>query len=168
MAELHEPITENSKESMNRLFEFIQHNTLLTSAAALLAIAAVVIELRHRLGSAVAVGPTDAVRLMNSGALVIDVRTADAFAAGHIIDARHIAQSELAAQADALKKYREKPVIVCCESGQSSGASAGVLKALGFTKVVNLRGGIAAWKQDNMPLVTASASKGGGKNKSGK
>ncbi len=157
---------------MNRLFEFIQHNALLTSAAAALAIVAVVIELRHRLGAAVAVGSADAVRLMNSGALVVDVRTADAFAAGHIIDARHIPQAELASQAEALKKYREKAVIIYCESGQSSGASAGVLKALGFTNVVNLRGGVAAWKQDNMPLVTAtansSASKSTRKNKGAK
>jgi len=154
---------------MNRLFEFIQHNMLLTSAAALLAIAAVVIELRHRLSAAVAVGPSDAVRLMNSGALVIDVRASEAYAAGHIIDARHIVQSELAAQAEALKKYREKPVIVCCDSGMSSAASAGVLKTLGFTQVVNLRGGIAAWKQENLPLVTASAtSKGAGKSKGAK
>jgi len=132
-----------------------------------LAIAALVIELRHRLSAAVAVGPTDAVRLMNSGALVIDVRAADAFAAGHIIDARHIPQAELGAQADSLKKYREKPVIVCCDSGVTSGASAGVLKSLGFTQVVNLRGGIGAWKSDNMPLVTG-ASKAAGKSKGGK
>ena len=143
---------------MNRLFEFIQHNALLTSAAALLAIVAVVIEFRHRLGAALAVGSADAVRLMNSGALVVDVRTADAFAAGLIIDARHIPQAELASQAEALKKYREKAVLVYCESGQSSGASAGMLKALGFTNVVNLRGGVAAWKQDNMPLVTAATA----------
>jgi rhodanese-related sulfurtransferase len=153
---------------MSRLFEFIQHHLLLAGAAALVAIVAVVFELRHRLSAAVAVSPSDAVRLMNSGALVIDVRAADAYAAGHIIDARHIPQAELSAQADSLKKYREKPVIVCCDSGASSAASAGVLKALGFTQVVNLRGGIAAWKTENLPLVTASANNKGGKTKGAK
>jgi rhodanese-related sulfurtransferase len=154
---------------MNRLFEFIQHHPLLISGIALLTIAAIVIELRHRLSAAVAVGPTDAVRLMNTGALVVDVRAADAYATGHIIDARHIPQAELAAQSDSLKKYREKPVIVCCDSGVTSGASAGILKGLGFTKVVNLRGGLNAWKQDNLPLVIGAANtKGGGKNKGAK
>jgi rhodanese-related sulfurtransferase len=153
---------------MDHLLPFIQKHPLLISGIVLLAIAGIVIELRHRLSAAVAVGPTDAVRLMNSGALVIDVRAADAFALGHIIDARHIPQAELAAQADTLKKYREKPVIVCCDSGATSGSSAGILKGLGFTKVVNLRGGLSAWKQDNLPLVTASANKGSGKNKGAK
>jgi rhodanese-related sulfurtransferase len=151
---------------MTRLFEFIQHHPMLISGIGALAIVAAIIEVRHRLGAALAVGPSDAVRLINSGALVVDVRPADAFAAGHIIDARHIPQAELGSQAEGLKKYREKPVIVCCETGMSSGASAGVLKSLGFSKVVNLRGGLAAWKQENLPLVTASAGgKGGGKNK---
>jgi rhodanese-related sulfurtransferase len=161
--------TEHCEEFMNRLFEFIQHHPLLFSGIALVAIAAIVIELRHRLSAAVAVGPTDAVRLMNGGALVLDVRPADAYAAGHIIDARHIPQAELAAQADSLKKHREKPVIVCCDSGVTSGAAASILKGLGFTQVVNLRGGLNAWKQDNLPLVTASATpKSGGKNKGAK
>jgi rhodanese-related sulfurtransferase len=152
---------------MEHLLPFIQKHPLLISGIGLLAIAALIIEFRHRLSASVAIGPSDAVRLMNKGALVIDVRAADAYGAGHIIDARHIPQAELAAQADALKKYREKPVIVCCDSGLTSGASAGVLKSLGFTQVVNLRGGIAAWKTENMPLVTAT-SKNAGKNKGGK
>jgi rhodanese-related sulfurtransferase len=152
---------------MEHLLPFIQKHPLLVSGIALLAIAAIVIELRHRLSAAAAVGPSDAVRLMNKGALVIDVRAAEAYATGHIIDARHIPQAELAAQADALKKYREKPVIVCCDSGVTSGASAGVLKSLGFTQVVNLRGGIGAWKTENMPLVTTT-SKIAGKSKGSK
>jgi rhodanese-related sulfurtransferase len=153
---------------MDHLLPFIQKHPLLIAGIVLLAIAAAIIELRHRLSAAVAVGPSDAVRLMNSGAVVIDVRAADAYAAGHIIDARHIPQAELAAQADALKKYREKPVILCCDSGVTSGASAGVLKALGFTQVVNLRGGLSAWKTENLPLVTGTAGKNAAKAKGAK
>ena len=153
---------------MDHLLPFIQNHPLLISAIVVVAIAGIVIELRHRVSSAAAVGPSDAVRLMNSGALVIDVRAADAYAAGHIIDARHIPQAELAAQADALKKYREKPVILYCDSGVTSGASAGVLKALGFTQIVNLRGGLGAWKSENMPLVTGAAGKSAAKGKGAK
>jgi rhodanese-related sulfurtransferase len=156
---------------MDHLLQFIQKHPLLISGIALLAIAAVVIELRHRLSATAAVGPSDAVRLMNKGALVIDVRAADAYGAGHIIDARHIPQAELAAQADSLKKYREKPVVLCCDSGVTSGASAALLKTLGFTQVVNLRGGLSAWKTENLPLVTGSAvtaTKNSGKSKGAK
>jgi rhodanese-related sulfurtransferase len=38
-----------------------------------------------------------------------------------------------------------------------SGAAARVLQAQGFTKVVNLRGGLQAWRAENLPLVKADA-----------
>ena len=100
-----------------------------------------------------AVGPMDAVRLMNQGALLVDVRSREEFEGGHVLDARHLPQEEVAGAAESLKKYRDKPVIVCCESGMRSGAAARVLKAQGFAKVVNLRGGLAAWRTENLPLV---------------
>ena len=149
---------------MNRLLEFIQNHALLTGAAAVLGITAVVLELRHRMSAAGAVGPSDAVRLINAGALVIDVRGADAYATGHIIDSRNVTHADLAAQADSLKKYRDKPVIVVCDSGATAAASANTLKTAGFNQVVNLRGGLAAWKQENMPVVTTPAQA----NKTGK
>lgn len=150
---------------MSQLFEFIQNHPWLSGSIVALAFAAIAIELRHRVAGAVAVGPADAVRLMNGGALVLDVRAADAFATGHIIDARNIPQPELGAQAESLKKkYLEKPIVVCCDSGVTSGGAATLLKSQGFTKVVNLRGGLSAWKQENLPLVTAaSANKPGNK-----
>jgi rhodanese-related sulfurtransferase len=139
---------------MNRLAEFMQHHPVMTAAVVVLAVMAVVIELRFRKLGASALGPIDAVRLINGGALVIDVRNAEAFAAGHIIDSRHIQQSELGTSADSLKKFREKPVLLYCDTGATSATAARALKALGFGKVVNLRGGLAAWKQENLPTVT--------------
>ncbi|HTE42051.1 MAG TPA: rhodanese-like domain-containing protein [Steroidobacteraceae bacterium] len=158
---------------MNRFLEFLQNHPYLFTAAFAVAIAAIVMELRHRKGTSAAVGPLDAVRLINSGALVLDVRPAEAFAGGHIIDARHIAAEDLGKEAESLKKkYLEKPVILCCDSGMTSAGAANTLKAQGFSKVVNLRGGLQAWKQENLPLVIAQpdkvSGKGSGKGKSSK
>jgi rhodanese-related sulfurtransferase len=144
---------------MNRFLEFVQHHLYLVSAAILLAIAGIVIELRHHGRSATAIGPADAVRLINSGAAVLDVRAADAFAGGHIIDARHVPQTEIPKQAESLKKYRDKPLLVTCDNGAASATAATALKNLGFTKAVNLRGGIEAWKQENLPLVSGTGGK---------
>src|SRR5690606_12800331 len=94
-----------------------------------------------------------AVLLANSGAAVIDVRPEADYAAGHIIDARHIPANELAARADTLKKYKEKPVLVYCENGFASAQAARALKSAGFTKIVTLRGGLQSWRQENLPLV---------------
>ena len=75
------------------------------------------------------------------------------FDAGHIRDARHLPQDQVSGAAETLKKYKEKVVIACCESGMRSGAAARVLRNQGFSKVVNLRGGIQAWRAENLPLV---------------
>ena len=128
-----------------------------------LAIAVAAYELSKARSGGQAVGATDAVRLMNQGALLVDVRSPAEYAAGHIIDARNVPQDQLAGAADSLKRFKDKVVITCCESGMRSGAAARVFKAQGFTKVVNLRGGLQAWRAENLPLV----KDGGGKQKAG-
>ena len=64
-----------------------------------------------------ALSAMQAVRLMNQGALVLDLRGKEAFDAGHIGDARNVPAAELEAQADALKKWRDKTVIAYCDTG---------------------------------------------------
>ncbi len=148
---------------MNRFFEFVSAHPLLIAATALVALVAMVLEIRHRAKGSAAVGPSDAVLLANQGALMLDVRTDEQYAEGHIIDARHLKSADLASSVDTLKKYREKPVVVYCDTGATSAAAARLLKSQGFAKVVNLRGGVQAWKQDNLPLVKETG-KGGGRN----
>jgi rhodanese-related sulfurtransferase len=146
---------------MNRFFEYVVHHPFLVAAAAILAVLAIVIEFRHRSRGSSAVAPADAVRLANSGALLLDVRDSQAYEAGHIIEARHLPAADLAAKAETLKKYKEKPVIVYCDSGMTSGAAARTLRAGGFNKVVTLRGGLQSWRQENLPLVKGAARKDG-------
>ncbi|HWK73267.1 MAG TPA: rhodanese-like domain-containing protein [Povalibacter sp.] len=146
---------------MNRFFEYTTHHPFLIAAAAILAVLAVVIEIRERAKGSSLIGTADTVRLTNGGALVLDVRDTAEYEAGHIIDARSIPAKEIATRADTLKKYKEKPVVVCCENGFASGAAAKVLKAMGFTKVVTLRGGLRSWRQENLPLVKGGSKKDG-------
>lgn len=142
---------------MNRFFEYAANHPFLLAVTALAALLAIVLEVRHRARGSATVGPSLAVQLANQGALVLDVRTDDQYAAGHIIDARHIASADLEGSLDSLRKYKEKPVIVVCETGFTSAAAARLLKARGFGKVVNLKGGLAAWRQENLPLVKETA-----------
>ncbi len=148
---------------MNRLLEFTAAHPLMIGAIVVVALIAVVLEIRHRATGSGAVGPTDAVLMANQGALMLDVRNnAEHFAEGHIIDARHVRGSDLESSLDALKKYREKTVVVYCDTGATSAAAVRLLKSKGFTKVFNLRGGLQAWKQENLPLVR-DAGKGAGR-----
>jgi rhodanese-related sulfurtransferase len=145
---------------MNRLFEYTTNHPFLVAAAAILFILALVFELRQRARGTSLIAPNDAVRLANSGAVILDVRNASEYQAGHIIDARHIPASELASRAESLKKYKEKPVLIYCDNGFASAAAARALKVLGFTQVVTLRGGLQTWRQENLPLVKGDSKKG--------
>ena len=145
---------------MDRLLEYAARHPLLTGTTVLLMLAALAYEFSRARSSGESVGPLDAVRLLNQGALMLDVRTRAEFEGGHVIDARHVPQEEIARSGESLKKYQDKVVITCCESGMRSGAAARVLRAQGFSRVVNLRGGLQAWRGESLPLV-----KGGAKDK---
>jgi rhodanese-related sulfurtransferase len=146
---------------MNRLLEYITNHPFLVAAAAILAVLAIVIEMRHRARGGTSVSTADAVRLANSGALLLDVRDAKDYEAGHIIEARNIPAAEVASRAESLKKFKEKPVIVYCDGGFTSAGAARALRASGFTKVVTLSGGLNSWRQENLPLVKGAGKKDG-------
>jgi rhodanese-related sulfurtransferase len=142
---------------MDRLLEYVARHPFLAGGAAVLAIAALAYEFSRARNAGQSVGPLDAVRLLNQGALLVDVRSQAEFDGGHVIDAKHVPQEQLASSTETLKKYKEKVVITCCESGMRSGAATRVLQAQGFTKVVNLRGGLQAWRAENLPLVKSDS-----------
>ena len=149
---------------MQRLFEFIGNHPFLASAAILAAAAVAIYEIRERMQAFAALSAMQAVRLMNQGALVIDLRAKELYDAGHIGDARNVPAADLESQADSLKKWRDKNVITYCDSGASGASGARTLMKLGFTKVFNLHGGLNAWVKDNLPLAkTLPAGKGSAK-----
>ena len=143
---------------MQRLLEFITHHPYLAAGAVVAAIAVLVNELRERIQAFAALSANQAVRLINQGALVIDLRSKELYDAGHIVDARNLPAAELEAQAESLKKWRDKNVITYCDSGTSGANAARSLVKLGFTKVFNLQGGLSAWVKDNMPLTKTPAN----------
>jgi rhodanese-related sulfurtransferase len=146
---------------MQKLLEYIGHHPYLAGGAVLAAIAVIIVEMRARIQSFAALSAMQAVRLMNQGALVIDLRTKESFDAGHITDARNVPAAELEAQAESLRKWREKPVIAYCDAGTNGASAVRTLTKLGFTKVFNLEGGLNSWVKDNLPL-----AKSGGKSSS--
>ena len=86
--------------------------------------------------------------------VVLDVRTVDEFKEGHIEGAVNIDQ----AQGDFIERVKtamstDKTIAVYCRSGRRSANAAGKLAAEGY-KCVNLKGGILAWKEANMPVTT--------------
>jgi len=93
------------------------------------------------------------VQAANSGdALLLDVRDAKEFEAGHLVDAVNIPHSKIASSLNQLEKYRQKKIVVIDKMGQHSGGVVKTLSANTFD-VVRLGGGIAEWQQGGLPLV---------------
>jgi len=137
---------------MDRLIEYAGHHTLLAAAAVFMAVVVIGYELRTRAHSFAAASPQDVIRLMNQNALVLDIRSQEAFAAGHVTGARHMPSDQIVKAGETLKKHKDKPIVVYCESGPLAASAVRQLIAQGFTKVFSLRGGLAAWRTDNLPL----------------
>lgn len=94
-----------------------------------------------------------ATRLYNDDALVLDVREDKEYAAGHIPKARHIPLGQLSGRLQELEKFKAKPILVTCRSGQRSARACNLLKKAGFETVYNQAGGIIAWERANLPVV---------------
>ena len=138
---------------MNQLVEFASHHALIVAGfiAALLAVA--FYELRLRATGAMQVSAADAVRLINRGAFVIDVRKPEEYAAGHIVNARNVALEKLEQGDDAIKKQKDKILLTVCDSGSLAVRAANLLRRAGYANVFNIRGGLATWRAENLPLV---------------
>ena len=98
--------------------------------------------------------PLQATQMLNRGksTAVIDVRGADAFAAGHLRDAKHIPLADLGNRIGELDKSKTKTVIVVCQSGARADKAVRQFQAAGFEDVYALEGGIAAWTAAGLPV----------------
>jgi rhodanese-related sulfurtransferase len=140
---------------MARLLEYLNHHPFLVSLAGAMALAVLAFELRARRMNYAAIQPQEAIQLMNQGAQVYDLRESEAFGAGHITGAKHLDPSQHENAAEVLKKFREKLLVIYCEDGSRATALTRKLHERGFTKVFNLRGGLATWRTDGLPLTRA-------------
>lgn len=134
--------------------EFVQHNIWLIVLAAFSGFMLIFPNLRGKISGTEEVDTTGAVQLINhDNAIVLDVREANEFSSGHIADAKHIPVGQLANNLKPLEKYKDQAIVVNCRSGARSASACSVLRKNGFTKVYNLKGGILAWQQANLPTV---------------
>lgn len=104
-----------------------------------------------RRAGANALGTLEATQLMNSkNAQVLDVRSAEEYAQGHLLNARNIPSGTLA-QAS-LPGNKATPLLVACQNGRQAASTAKALRAQGYTTVNTLAGGVTAWVAAGLPL----------------
>ncbi len=135
---------------------FIQNNLLLVGLAIVSGAMLLWSFIGGKVSGVTQVNTLEATRLINQDALVLDVREDKEFTAGHIPKARHIPLGALANRIHELEKFKSKPIVVNCRSGQRSARACGILKKHGFEQAVNLAGGIMAWESANLPMEKTS------------
>ncbi len=138
---------------MSQIIEFASNHPYLVGGVAVLSALVLSNELRLRSGSGKLVDPALAVSLINNGATILDLRSSERFATGHIVGAKNISMDQLESSTDKLKRFKDKPVLVYCDTGASCNKALSTLKRVGFGQAVAIRGGLQAWTQKNMPLV---------------
>ncbi len=88
--------------------------------------------------------------------IVLDVRTPEEYAMGHIEGALNINIAEVDFPERVSKLDRDKTYIVHCSANVKNGRSAKsleIMSSFGFDKLLNMEGGIVAWEQSGYPLV---------------
>lgn len=144
---------------MDRYLEFASNHVLLVSALMFSFFLLVFTELRRKSRGITHVEPQEAVKLINNDAFIIDLRSAEAFKRGHIVNAKNIPLDELAAHDDKIRNDESRPVLAVCDAGMTSTRAVDTLRKSGLENVYGLKGGINAWTEASLPLVTDKKTK---------
>ncbi len=138
---------------MQRLSEVVGAHWGLFLALAIITILLAVVELRRRAQAGIALSAVAATQLINrENALMLDVREEGEYRAGHVLNAVHIPLKVLTSKAKELEKYKGRPVIAYCRTGQQSAQAGRTLKTLGIERAYHLSGGLLAWQNASLPV----------------
>ena len=142
---------------MDQYLEFVSNNTLLVVALFASFFLLVFTELRRKATGLVNVDPNAAVKLINNDAVVLDLRSAEAFGRGHIVGAHNVPLDQIDARLETLD--RKKTVVTVCDAGMSSGKVVDRLRKEGFESAWGIKGGMHAWSQEGLPVVTGKKTR---------
>jgi rhodanese-related sulfurtransferase len=137
---------------VEKIPEFALNHPFLCAALLAAVVFIIVMEVRRKLGPPMITG-REAVGLINDqDALVLDVRDAADYKAGHILHAKHIPFSKLGEETGKLGADKARPIIVYCKSGTVSPLACARLKAGGHQSVYYLKNGLYGWLDENLPV----------------
>ena len=99
---------------------------------------------------------SEAVRLINrERAMLLDVSDPAEFASGHPAGARNVPLAKLEKSTE-LPKNKALPVVVVCRTGSRASRGVAILHKLGYENARPLGGGLAAWREANLPVDRAA------------
>ncbi len=142
------------------LTEFFIENWFLFAALAAVMILLVFDPAGMSSSAARAVSPMELSRLVNhEQAVIVDIRSHDEFAAGHIAKSRNIPLENIESHSKKLEKLKKRPLVLVCQTGNRAGKAAMKLRKMEFDKLFQLKGGLIEWQKENLPLEKARVTK---------
>lgn len=133
---------------------FLDTNNLLLIALAVLSGGTLLFQSLQARGSRLST--LQATQMLNKGkTLVLDVRTVEQFATGHLSNAVNIPIKDLAQRTGEIDKFKDKNVIIVDQNGSLGGKAESRLRQASFANVFYLQGGIAAWQSQSLPVTTS-------------
>ncbi|MDV2858799.1 MULTISPECIES: rhodanese-like domain-containing protein [Oceanimonas] len=141
---------------MQEYLDFAGRHPLLSMVWLGLAMAVIYTFIIARFSKVKVIPAQEAVMLINKqNAAVVDIRTAEEFRKGHIAGAINVPNSQLKANnLNLIEKYKDKPLVLVCESGMTTSGAGRLLSKAGFSQVHTLRGGMTDWRTQNLPVTT--------------
>jgi len=144
---------------MDSILEYAGHHPFLFGGMLLMFAIVFAYEMRMARRKGVDISAPEAVALINTGAQPVDIRAAAQFEKGHILDARSVPLGDLDQHMPALEKLKDRGILVYCENGATSVKAVEKLKAGGIDQVKSLRGGLTAWRSENLPVFAGRKSR---------
>lgn len=92
--------------------------------------------------------------------LLLDVRTADEYAAGHLPGAYNLPHDQIPQRLAELGEARDREVVVYCRSGRRAAVALDVLQRAGFTRLAHLEGDYQGWIEDGRPVEASGGANG--------
>ncbi len=131
------------------MLDFIADNVILFITFIILILLIAHLEINSLFGSIKKLTPDGLIQLLNgSKVLLIDLRSAEEFKGGHIINAKNISLDDI----ESIKINTEQSIVTYSEKDSESIKAAKTLIALGLEQAYYLEGGISSWVDNNMPL----------------
>ena len=133
------------------IYEYISNNLLISAGLMISFLLLIFNELKIKKQHIATVDPFKAVQLMNIGAKVLDLRSADVFKKGHIVNSKNMTKEQVSSKKNSMNN---KTTIIVCDTGESSSKLVNEIRSSGIENVYGIRGGINSWSEANMPLVS--------------
>ena len=87
--------------------------------------------------------------------LVLDVRTPEEYAAGHLPGAVNIPHDGLGSRTAELSGARERDIVVYCRTGKRTAEALEILRQAGFTRLFHLKGDYTRWSEEKRPVIVS-------------